>query len=87
MSFTGGKLKLKGGQSLGGVDKKKKKKRKALVEDDTAQQSEGQELALYTAQVGEKYAVRGYIGNACVKHVTDRHLVHLSAVHTCLPAS
>eukprot|EP00891_Asterochloris_glomerata_P003545 jgi/Astpho2/3545/Aster-x0167 len=50
MSFTGGKLKLKGGQSLGGVDKKKKKKRKAPAEDDTAQQSEGQELALSAAQ-------------------------------------
>ena len=54
MSFTGGKLKLKGGQSLGGVDKKKKKKRKAPVEDDIAQQSEGQELALSAAQVGEE---------------------------------
>ena len=54
MSFTGGKLKLKGGQSLGGVDKKKKKKRKAPVEDETAQESEGQEVALSTAQVGEE---------------------------------
>ena len=63
MSFTGGKLKLKGGQSLGGVDKKKKKKRKVPVEDNAAQQSEGQELALSTAQVGEEPAVRGDIGH------------------------
>ena len=76
MSFTGGKLKLKGGQSLGGVNKKKKKKRKAAVEDDTVQQNEGQELALSTAQVGEEHLVRGDINSACVSHLINRLAVH-----------